>query len=346
MAQKSMLYSSARVRVLEKKLINRDELFKLIDAPSAEEALNMLSERGYGSSRAESEEKDTLSAMLGAETADAAALLKELSADERVTDVFLYRADVTNLKLLIKRNLLGSDQAELDDSGLIPHTVIRSMVKNETYFDLPEEILSALHDIHARIRENPPKPVQKTESEPSLSFDPAFISLELDRAYYRYARSVGNAFLNEYFSAECDFANLSAFIRIKRRGGTESDLLRVLMPTGKITEDALKSAFSAEDSAKLPSILTRGLDGEFMRTVLNLFPANGEVQPEAVEMARDNYLMELIKRGSGDMDSILPVIGFYMAKRREAESVRLIITLKRNGFEPEFIKQRLRKTFV
>ncbi len=351
MSQSSKLFSAARVRVLEKKLIGREELMRLIDAKTAEAASKMLSERGYGAISAdENESRDPLQAMLDNEIRAAREQLKELTTDERVSDVFLLRPDIDNLKLLIKTKLraIDFDTVELNENATIPPTLLKSMVRVFEFFGFPESISDALHKLGndlGIVRDL--TDAEDLSAGDSRAIDPAAISTALDRAYYQYARSVDNAFLNEYFAAECDFINLSALYRIKLRSGKESVFLNALMPEGNISHEALKAAFNAEDESQRVKFLTKGINGEFLNALRRALTSVDTLdKPYIIERERDNYLIELAKRGKYDMETVLPVISLYLARLREAECVRMIITLKRNGVEGSVIKERLRETYV
>ncbi|MGN0785593.1 MAG: V-type ATPase subunit, partial [Candidatus Aphodomorpha sp.] len=61
----------------------------------------------------------------------------------------------------------------------------------------------------------------------------------------------------------------------------------------------------------------------------------------ALEKQRDNYLLTLIRSHKYDMFSIYPILGYLLARDREAKAVRLIVTVKRNGLDDSVIQERL-----
>lgn len=351
MSQSSKLFSAARVRVLEKKLVGREELMRLIDAQTAEAASKMLSERSYGAMSAdENESHDPLQSMLDNEIRAAREQLKELTTDERVSDVFLLRPDIGNLKLLIKNKLraIELDTVEINENATIPPALLKSMVKVWEFVGFPQIISDALYKLGNDLGiTRDLTDAEDTSAGETPVIDPAAISTALDRAYYEYARSTDNAFLNEYFAAECDFVNLSALYRIKLRSGSASDFLNALMPEGNISHEALTASFYADDESQRIKFLTKGVSGEFLNALRRaLTPVDTIDQPYMIERERDNYLIGLAKRGKYDMETVLPVISLYLARLREAECIRMIITLKRNGVEGSVIKERLRETYV
>lgn len=60
----------------------------------------------------------------------------------------------------------------------------------------------------------------------------------------------------------------------------------------------------------------------------------------------DDYLMQLIKNHRYDVDDVMPLVGFYLARMREISAVRLIVTGKAVGAAEEGIRSRLRATYA
>jgi vacuolar-type H+-ATPase subunit C/Vma6 len=55
--------------------------------------------------------------------------------------------------------------------------------------------------------------------------------------------------------------------------------------------------------------------------------------------------MSLIAAHKHDVTSLYPVVGYIIAKEREAQNVRLILTVKRNGLDESVIAERLVKLY-
>ena len=100
----SQAYAVGRVRVLERGLLGRAGLERLLAAPYAAGVLPYAGARWAGATR-------PISARLrnwpSAMCATPAQLMAEAASDRRVTDCFGYRYDAHNLKLLIKAQALG-----------------------------------------------------------------------------------------------------------------------------------------------------------------------------------------------------------------------------------------------
>ena len=102
MPQNSAIYAVSRIRSRERSLIDR-ETVKRMSEGTAEEAWRMLTEMGYGA-KPDAEYMDS-EALIESELERTNALIKEVTTDERLTDIFFLGADATNLKLFLKRRL-------------------------------------------------------------------------------------------------------------------------------------------------------------------------------------------------------------------------------------------------
>jgi len=167
MPQQSAIYGVARIRCHEKDLFTQERLMRLCDA-SADEAVRQLVDAGYGAlPEATIEDADRL---INAELDAACTLVQEVSFKPAVTDIFLMKADVHNLKLLLKLRLTGSaDEPALMGGGIYEVEKLKQMVRDASYRDLPEEFKDAL---------------TKLEQSFQTQVDPVAVSVALDCAQF------------------------------------------------------------------------------------------------------------------------------------------------------------------
>jgi len=66
----------------------------------------------------------------------------------------------------------------------------------------------------------------------------------------------------------------------------------------------------------------------------------------AVEKRLDDHLLSLIRPGRYDVLGMLPIVGFLLAREREAAAVRLIAAAKAVGAPEEQLASRLRETYA
>lgn len=326
MPQNSVTYGVTRIRCHEKNLIKRDKMERMAEG-TLDEVMRTLLDMGYGSLPNATPEQAEL--MIERELNAASDLVREVTFDENLTDLFLMKADVHNLKLLLKLRLTGSGEDPAYMAGGCWSTdALYKMVQNSEYKELPEEFTKALRELE-----------QSFQSD----VDPARISMELDKAYIAYAYRVGKKDIaKDYFRGMADFSNLLALLRIRAMGGGMDKLKDAMLPPGDISEVKLIQALDAPADG-IAKLLAAGPARDRMLKGLDAYQKNGSLS--ALEKERDNYLISLVQKAKFEENSILPVIAYLLAREQEAKCLRLILTAKRNRLPDSVITERLRELY-
>ena len=326
MPQPSYAYACARLSALHKRLVEPQTIQRMLDG-SASDAMRALSDVRYGnlSDAAESD----VERMIEREMTDAMQEVKELSPDSDVTDLFLLRADVQNLKVLLKARLLNQSEAAFTPGGLFDRDALIAMVKEKQYAALPETLRDALDALEKRLE---------------IRVEPQVISIALDRAYLAHAlkQSEKNTFFSQYFRAEADFDNVLTFLRLRAMGASIETLDEVILPEGGVKYRDLYNAYELSFDS-LNKVLGESVCREALLAGLNAMQRTGSISE--VEKARDNYLVSLLSEHKYESETIYPIIGYYLAKEREGRAIRLIVTGKRNGLPDSVIRERLVKLY-
>ena len=214
MPQPSYAYACARLSALNKRLIEPQTILRMADG-SASDAMRALSDVRYGNlSDATAADVER---MIEQEMADAMQEVRELSPAPAITDLFLLRADVQNLKVLLKARLLNQSDTAFAPGGLFDRETLTAMVRDRQYGALPDTIRDALIALEKRLE---------------LHAEPQTISIALDRAYLAHAlqQSKKNAVFSQYFKAEADFDNVLTFLRLRAMGSSIESLDEVILP--------------------------------------------------------------------------------------------------------------------
>ena len=326
MAQKSYAYACARVSALSKRLLD-DTALKRMTEGSMGDALRILIDDRYGN-LPDAGEGDG-EKMIERELIAMREEIKSLSPEPAITDLFLLQSDVMNLKTLIKARLLDQKDVTWQAGGLYEREALEKAVSEQDYSLLPADMVPELTALEKRL---------------ATSVEPQLISIALDRAYLRHALKTTekNKAFSHYFKAKADFDNVLTFLRVRAMGGGRGQLKDVLLVEGGIPMKAFYDGydFSVEGFGKIveSSVCRREL-----ATALDRMYGAGSIGE--VEKARDNYLMSLISAHRHDAMSLYPVVGYILAKEREAQNVRLILTVKRNGLNESVIAERLVKLY-
>ncbi len=316
----SLINSIARLRVIEKRLLSKEFVTRLAGAESYEDSVRMLREAGFGAAYAGG--GDELEGLIAAHLAETYALVSELMPKRLafITDVFRMRHDLTNIKLLYKTRLLGGDlsSAAQDPGGVFDCTALSASIAKGDYSMLPRKLEKTLEELDVLTYKNP---------------DARLVSEKLDGAYLEYGLGLGNAFVRAYFSATADFTNL---IAITRGAG--------FVPCGEYDESRLNEIASAlaETPEKIPGLLKTPFETSPLKEAAKAGFENylKTRNASALEKARDEYLVSLAAGGRSDIDSPAPIVGFLLAREREAEVVRLILTVKRSGISMNAVDER------
>lgn len=323
MPQTSALYGVARIRSAERTLMNRERLRRLADM-SADEILRQLVESGYGA-MPDAGSEDT-EALIAAELTRAYDLVREVTTDPAMTDIFLMEADIHNLKLLIKLRMTGSrEEPALMHGGVFDEKTLAKCVEQGDYSPLPKLLGEALASVEESLIGSAP--------------DPARLSTVLDDAYIRYAYKYGNAFVKEYFAAFADFTNIAALMRVRAMKGERARFASLIVAPGDISRETLMRAFDMSYEA-LTRLVCSGKTADAMARGIEAAARTGHIAN--LERERDDYLIRLTSLGKDDTDTVRPIVGYLLAKRQEARDVRLILTTKRNGLSDEVINERMR----
>ena len=322
MPQPSYAYACARLSALNKRLLEPQTVQRMADG-SVSDAMRALMDVRYGN-LPDATEADT-ERMIERELTEAMQEVKELSPDPAITDLFLLRADVQNLKVLLKARALGQTETVFTPGGLYDRETLTQMVKDKQYQDLPELFCEALNALEKRLE---------------IRVDPRLISITLDRAYLAHTlkQSQKNPVFSQYFRATADFDNMLTFLRLRATGASIETLDEVILPKGGITYSDLYGAYELSFDS-INRVLNNSVCREALLQGLNAMQRTGNIAE--VEKARDNYLVSLLSSHKYETDTIYPIVGYYLAKEREGRAVRLIITAKRNHLNDSVIRERL-----
>ncbi len=328
MPQGSYAYGCARISALEKHILSRDTVHRMAES-SLEDVMRQLTDIRYGDLPGATPED--CERMIDNERIATAKALQELSPQPELTDLFLLQTDVHNLKTLIKARLLGSGDVAWQEGGLYTREQLKEAVENQTYGLLPEKLAEALN---------------RMENQLKVHLEPQIVSIACDYGYLDHAmatvQTVKEPFAKEYFAALCDFNNVLTFLRMRAMGAPREDLKGTLLPAGGIHPQALIDAYDLPADA-----LSKALSESVARNALNAglteMLASGSIGK--LEKARDDYLLSLVNDRRHDVLTIFPIVGYFLAKDREAKAVRLILTVKRNDLNDSVIAERLRELY-
>jgi V/A-type H+-transporting ATPase subunit C len=323
------LFLSAMLRARETRMLTREKMDRMLDAPGFDEAAKLMADSGY----------PDMSGMNASQIDEAlekhrAAVFNELaviSPEPELVDAFRMKYDYHNAKVLIKAEGADVDGAYLlSDSGRITSLNLMDSYNGDDLRFVPLEVAHAI-----------------TEAKGVLARtgNPQMADFVLDKAYFSelrcLAEKLSGKLLKEYVAVLIDSANLRATVRILRMGRDIDFLKSALIPGGTVSVDRLAAS---------------SLSGEGLAAVFSSSPLEQAAQLGAAavsggpvtkfELECDNAITRFMFRaklvGFGDDH----VIAYLAAMEREIMAARMILKGKLSGISAEIIRERLRESYV
>ena len=331
MANRSPVYSNARVRVMENTFLNQEKFNRLVYSESVDEAMRVLQESNYGGGTIA--ENGDYEKILRAEEDKVSAFMAESMPAGCGMESFLMKQDYHNAKALTKAKYMRIENADfmLAPEGTVEISLLEECVKADTYTRLPALMAKALSDIDLA-RANGDK-------------SPRTIDVTLDKACYtdvlRVAKAGKQKTVIRYWTACVDFANITTFIRSRKEGEELRNFRKAFIEGGEIPLSTYEAAYDGTDEA----VAEKFRYTSYGKIVYEAFSGEAGAMV-AFERAQDNYLLDIFKRDRTDIFSISPLAGFYVAKKQEIKVVRMILICVKNHVDTTQIKARLRDYYA
>ncbi|MFZ5354731.1 MAG: V-type ATP synthase subunit C [Bacillota bacterium] len=327
------LYAGTRTRVLETRLLDRSKIERMIDAKNAEEVIKVLSETEYATSISEMNDVYDYESILLKEILKTYAYISEVSPEPELTDIFLLKYDVHNLKVLLKSMILGEDNDSLlMNIGVIPVSKLKEAVKDRDFRDFYPKLAEGITEIMNNLETTP---------------DPQYIDLVLDKSLYRAIYDIAvkskSAFLKDYLSNQIDLINIRSFVRIKAIGYGRDYLSKVIIENGYIGADFYDKNFEEP----VDTIADKLLSTKYHRVVEEGMESYAATKTlTKYEKLADDFIFDIAKKGKYIAFGIEPLVGYLMAKENEVKIIRIIMVGKNNQIPNELIRERLRDVYV
>jgi V/A-type H+-transporting ATPase subunit C len=313
-----------RISVLKKDALDTSRLERLLSAPSLREAQRALSEIGWDSGEGLDYEQISTKRV-----EKASRLVRDLSPDPNITDCFLLRYDIHNLKTLLKARCLGENPEHLSECGTLPLVKLAHAVTEHVYKDLPPILIKTMSELEKLLAVKPD----------ALEIDVALDHALYDLIFEKLARKNAPVVLR-FFKAKVDMLNVLMILRSHAMGKDEAFLNRVLLKNGSHSIDTWQKAAVTPD--KLPKLLDAY--GNNVIAAAQAAVVDFKKLP-ALEKVMDDYMLSLFTPYRIATLTLEPIIGYLLAVEREAAAVRLIMAGKQGGFPQEAIRERMRELY-
>jgi len=324
------LFSTARVRSVEKNMLNRERVQKMVDAKTVEDALRVLDDIGYGFGSTNASRYEEL---LTDEHKKVYDFITSIAPELEHFNMFLYPYDYHNLKVLMKSEYLGTEYNDaLVDTGSIDLKVLKYAIKERDFSQLTEDMGEALGEI--------------IDTFPRIK-DPQFIDIVLDKYCYREmlkaAEDTKSDFIIDYVKLLIDSINIKTYVRLRKMKKSWDFFNKVYLAGGNIPGQIFIKNFD-ESYDKFAEHLSIYDFKEIFLEGTEALQLTGKFT--TLEKLLDNRIVEHIKKAKYIPYGIEPLAGYLLAKDNEIKIARIILAGKIAGISPELIRERLRETYV
>ncbi|MBQ7262516.1 MAG: V-type ATPase subunit [Synergistaceae bacterium] len=329
----SYVYTVARIRGMEGRLLDAAFFSRLMDSPSIDEALKTLGETSYAQWLAQSE-GGGFDEAIDAEMLATCLELARFVPDEGLLALYRMPYDFHNVKVLLKSlfKVRGGDGEGrrhdlLSPLGVIPIEVLTEAIETEEWGGLPYGLPDVIPQCWTLW--------DQTKSAQA-------VELLLDRQMYAamlsLAEQLGTPDVVRWARHRIDAENLRTAVRLARMGYDPTRGLPFFHEGG---------TFRAADAARLlgepqetwPKLLSHtgiagALDalqeGQDMRTALT-----------DVTKALDEHMVRVLERTRFSMDAPGAVLLYLMVKEAEARNMRIALVCVAGGLDREFARRLL-----
>ena len=323
------LYTTGRVRVLERELLNRERLERMLEAKNTEDALKVLGDCGYQDFLKSSD--SNLESALSAVRRHTFDAFSSFLPDARIVDLFKIKYDYHNIKTILKADAtqVRADML-LSDTGRIAPDRLQSFIHEGTVGNIPDFLRKA---------------IEQARSVLARTSDPQLADFELDRSmfeeYAALAKETGSRFIEGYVRLLTDSANLRTYVRAGRLHRGYDFLRLALIPGGNIPISRL---LEDTDGEALTRIYRSSL--LFTAAEAGLGAIRGGKKLSEIDRLCDNAVTAYLRSARQVPFGEQPVIAFLHAREAEQTAVRTVMAGRAALLSQDAIRERLRETYV
>lgn len=333
MDREKFIQSSTTTRVIEKKLLDKVQLDRLIEASDIKEALNFLSDSVYQPYINKLKRPEDYEEALGKELKNSYDYMYSISPMGEVIDLMAYKYDYHNIKVLLKEKLYKYYAEDM-------YVNLGNADVNELKIKLNSGDKFIADDIFSiAVREAIDEDFTKNDSQD--------IDLFIDGKYFeemnRLAESLESEFFMQYVEDLIDFTNIRTLLRYKRKGDNVDYLNKLIIAGGTISKDKYKD-YLHQDIDENSNLFKSSRIYYSLKSAMAEYASTGNLSKFEKQM--DDYLMGKAKESKKITYGPEVLFAYLVAKETEIKNLRIIFISKMNGLSSDFIRERLRDSYV
>lgn len=320
-------FLTGKIRVLERDLLNKTDIDRMVDAPDFESAFSALNDTDYANHLLEVEPSQFKQA-LDAETKNVRDLMVQWIEDDALLEFMFLKFDAHNIKLYLKakQNPLENAVERADEFASAAGLTDSASIK-KTIVDEASDVV-----LHVTTQQLLTTVMEKLGSEPTGFEIDSVVDLVLYQLMEERMKKLKSRLIQRLFEIQQETAWVKTFVRAKLLETPAAEIQKFLPDTFMKHYD-----LDLEQAAEqLPiSPMTREAFKNYIE-YKRLWEFEKELEEAEIMIIRDAKYAT-----SGPT----PAVGYYYAKENAVRNLRLILTAKMNGIPAEEIKPRVRELY-
>lgn len=316
-------YGVARIRALESTLFSDETIAQLMQCQNYEECINFLHDKGWGNGNPE----ETLEDMLRVEKNRTWKVLYEIVEDKEDCRILTINNEFHNLKAAIKKACTNQEAGSIFiESGSLEPEFLVECIKQGEFNRLPACMA----------------PAAKEATEVLLQTgDGQLCDVIIDRAALEEMKRVGksakNQLIKQYADSQVEIADIKIAVRCAAAGKDSQFAEKALVSCKGISVTELADAVEngLEDVCSY-------LENTGYKDAVSAL----KVSKSVFECWCDNKIIEDIQSEKYNSFTIGPILAYVIARENEIKTVKIILSGKLNGFDNEFIRERVRVMYA
>ncbi|MGM9902988.1 V-type sodium ATPase subunit C [Enterococcus sp. 10A9_DIV0425] len=317
------------IRARELELLSKEEFERMIHANSIEALGEILKTTVYHPYIHEGFEYD-FEANLLKESGELFTWLKENAPEPEIVWIYTMRYTFHNLKVLTKAEMTGENLDHLyRNDGFYSLETLKQAIHTQQSTELAPQLLESIKEVHEYCEES--AILQGID----VIYDRYFLTEQR-----RLGEKLGSPELLEEIIAFIDLTNITTMARGIIQQRSKGFMSTVLSSSGTIPKEAFLDFVKSDEETYLNFLQTTDYR-QFLAPAIQ----DGKLNFIKLEQMKDDYLTSLYQAAQTQAFGPLPLLAFLNAKEVEMKNLRLLIIGKRNHFDQETIRERVRQVY-
>ncbi|MDR3255429.1 MAG: V-type ATPase subunit [Synergistaceae bacterium] len=326
-------YAVARIRAMERLLLDAGQFQRLLEADDMGGALKILGETAYGRNLPDTGADERYDAALEAELLSVCQELRAFVPDKTLVDLCRIQYDFHNVKVLLKSlfNVKSGGKKRWDlltGLGTIPTDDLIANIESEDYQLLPWGLPSLITACLANWEQ------ARDIVEVERLLDGGMFA-----AILRVSREMDEPGVTKWVKARIDSENIRNLLRLKRFGIDAARALTFLHAGGTVGPEALiallpepfdgwaRAISHADIGAAIAGVQD---EGDFDTLIVSL------------EKALDDYCRDVISNARYSQNAPENILAYLWGKEMEIKNIRTVLVSKGGGGDREATRRMLR----